>query len=397
MEMRRAAWSLMVLTGLASGCGNSGDRTDRDDDVTPDELVESVVAADQTVDPANRVVIASVVSKGMGWLVVHSETGGGAPGAAFGHAGLTHGTHNDVEVLLDRVVDDGERLLAVLHTDAGAIGTYEFPGADAIAQDDAGATIMDDFIASLPPAPTFENTLVVQDQTQSAFSTQVAIASASAAAPSWIAVYDDASGGPGSLLGRVPLGPSSVTNLVVTLARPVAAAETLWARLHVDAGTAGLFEPSTADVVATGLAGPLAASFVATPASGVPAVRIHVTGSSGTGYSVVAVSPSAFGAAVLGGATGEDVTLTLTKGWRYEVQNATTSGHPFELITAGTSDVVLLSQSAAGSLESDAATAWSEGTSSARFTVSTALAAAANGYRCAIHTATMRGTILIVD
>ncbi len=76
-----------------------------------------------------RLVIAKVVSKGPGWIVIHTQAGG-KPGPVIGYSAVRDGVNLNVVVVVDtkKVTDN---LYAMLHTDAGAVGVYEFPGADA--------------------------------------------------------------------------------------------------------------------------------------------------------------------------------------------------------------------------------------------------------------------------
>ena len=69
-----------------------------------------------------------VVSNGPGWLVVHAQKDG-KTGPDIGHAALVDGLNKDVVVKLDPSGVTNV-LYAMLHTDAGVVGTYEFPGAD---------------------------------------------------------------------------------------------------------------------------------------------------------------------------------------------------------------------------------------------------------------------------
>lgn len=92
-----------------------------------------VTVMDQSVD-GGQLTIAEVDSPGSGWLVVHVQTDG-KPGAVLGYAPVKAGVNTNVIVK----VDDSEAtpvLYAMLHTDAGQIGVYEFPGADAPVQVD---------------------------------------------------------------------------------------------------------------------------------------------------------------------------------------------------------------------------------------------------------------------
>jgi heme/copper-type cytochrome/quinol oxidase subunit 2 len=76
-----------------------------------------------------RVVISKVVSSGPGWLVVHVQADG-KPGPVIGYSAVRSGANLNVVVPVDakRVTD---KLYAMLHTDAGTVGMYEFPGPDA--------------------------------------------------------------------------------------------------------------------------------------------------------------------------------------------------------------------------------------------------------------------------
>jgi plastocyanin len=87
----------------------------------------SVSVSDQTVADS-RVTIAEVVSSGPGWLVIHLNAGG-KPGAVIGYAAVKDGVNRNVVVEVDSKQATGG-LFAMLHTDAGTVGTYEFPGPD---------------------------------------------------------------------------------------------------------------------------------------------------------------------------------------------------------------------------------------------------------------------------
>ena len=88
----------------------------------------SVTVADQPITN-DTVAIADVFSAGPGWIVIHADKSG-SPGPVLGHAAVKDGDNKDVVVTL---AAEGRTptLYAMLHTDAGTAGTYEFPGADA--------------------------------------------------------------------------------------------------------------------------------------------------------------------------------------------------------------------------------------------------------------------------
>ncbi len=92
-----------------------------------------VTVTDQSVD-GGQLTIAEVDSTGPGWLVIHVQTDG-KPGAVLGYTPVKAGVNTNVIVK----VDDSEAtpvLYAMLHADAGKVGVYEFPGADAPVQVD---------------------------------------------------------------------------------------------------------------------------------------------------------------------------------------------------------------------------------------------------------------------
>ncbi len=62
-----------------------------------------------------------------GWIVIHAGDGGkNVIGNAYVHAGA-----NDNILVPVKVAGITDSISAMLHVDAGKIGTYEFPGPDA--------------------------------------------------------------------------------------------------------------------------------------------------------------------------------------------------------------------------------------------------------------------------
>jgi len=91
------------------------------------------------------------------------------------------------------------------------------------------------------------------------------------------------------------------------------------------------------------------------------------------------------------GPTGEEnPTLTLSVGTRYEIENGGWSSHPLAFRAADGSP--LLSQSASGAYEDDAAVDWVDDDETLAFTVTEELAAEFGYYICAVHS-TMRGDL----
>jgi len=87
----------------------------------------SVIVSDQTVQDGT-VTIDSVVTVNSGWIVIHNSVSG-KPGPIVGYATVNEGKNDNVVVRIDAEKATAD-LFAMLHIDAGVMGTYEFPGND---------------------------------------------------------------------------------------------------------------------------------------------------------------------------------------------------------------------------------------------------------------------------
>jgi hypothetical protein len=380
--------SVLALALALGGCGGSNSTTPQPD--------ASISAQEQTANPANHVVVTEVVALSAGWLVIH-ESDGATFGPVIGHAAAPKGTSHNLAVTLSRDVIEGETLYAMLHVDAGQAGVFEFPGVDVPATDRSNDIVMRAFVVHLPGVITAS--ITAANQTLSQLSTVVTVSAATSDGPGWAVIHESVSGAPGAILGHAHLNSGPSANVVVTLDRPAVGGEELIAMLHVDAGAVGTFEFPGVDIPAVdGQSQTIMQAFTVSVASGTPAVRLHVTNVGFSAWSVSSVEPAAFAGIVSG---GDNPTLTLRSGWRYEIDNPVRDMHPFELLHMGAgpgSDVVLLSEATTGSMEGDAGIAWTDQAGAlnlSRFTVSPSLAAQLTGYRCGIHTSTMRGPIAV--
>ena len=224
-------------------------KDDKDAVVTPSftvtvsgQLTPSVTVADQTADPANEVVVAAVVSAGRGFIVIH-EAAAGSPGPVIGNASVSNGTSSDVKVTLDRDAVDGETLYAMLHTDDGAVGTYEFDGMnglDAPVMDGMGNVITPSFVVStniVIPAVEVDNQLML------GATDRVVVRLVTSDGGGFIVIHeDDGMGGFGAVLGNTAVSHGNNADVAVTLSRDVRHDETLYAMLHTDTGVIGTYE-----------------------------------------------------------------------------------------------------------------------------------------------------------
>ncbi|NPV08128.1 MAG: hypothetical protein HPY83_09215 [Anaerolineae bacterium] len=91
------------------------------------QVTPSVTVVDQPIVDGT-VTVASVVSDGPGWIVIHRQEGDSF-GALIGFAPVQDGENTDVVVEID-VAQATETLYAMLHADTGTEGQFEFPGGD---------------------------------------------------------------------------------------------------------------------------------------------------------------------------------------------------------------------------------------------------------------------------
>lgn len=136
-----AAGLLLILALLVVACGPAAEPAveptaaptsapaPSDTPAAETMITPSVTVADQEI-VEDKVTIAQVVSDGPGWLVVHAQADG-KPGPILGYSPVASGANPGVAVAID-ASGATETLYAMLHTDAGEIGTWEFPnGPDA--------------------------------------------------------------------------------------------------------------------------------------------------------------------------------------------------------------------------------------------------------------------------
>lgn len=146
---RPAAISALVLILALAACSTAAPATDTPPPAVtampepaptdtlipaPTDTAEPMGTADPSVTVMDQpltegsVTVAEAVSDGPGWLVIHAQQDD-RPGPVLGYRPLQDGANEDVIVELDLTGITGV-LYAMLHTDAGQAGTYEFPGPD---------------------------------------------------------------------------------------------------------------------------------------------------------------------------------------------------------------------------------------------------------------------------
>jgi hypothetical protein len=100
--------------------------------------VDHVRVEDQKLADDGTFTVPYVLATKDGWIVIHAND---ATATVLGHAPVKAGLNEGVKVKIDDPSKITPKVSAMLHIDAGTIGTYEFPGPDAPVKDSAGQII----------------------------------------------------------------------------------------------------------------------------------------------------------------------------------------------------------------------------------------------------------------
>jgi len=191
------------------------------------QMTPSVTVSDQAI-LKGTVTIEKVVSNGPGWIVIHTQKDG-KPGPIIGYAAVNDGENDNVVVQIDATAATAT-LYAMLHTDAGQVGMYEFPG------DDVPVKVGDKVVT-----PPFRVTVGVGVADQPISGGTVTVARVFSDGPGWIVIHTQKDGKPGPIIGHAAVSDGENDDVVVQVDAS-AATDTLYAMLHTDAGQAGTYE-----------------------------------------------------------------------------------------------------------------------------------------------------------
>lgn len=169
-------------------------------------------------------------------MVIHATTEG-AP--VIGYAPLKAGLNKNIQVEVDMAMYTTGGLLAMLHADAGAVGTYEFPGADVPLRDADGQIIAPRFSTYINVNVADQQLVTVGD------ATYVIVESISAVQDGWMVIHATSEGAPVIGAQFVPMG---VHRRIIVRIDAAMVTDALLAMLHVDEGTRGVYEFPGADV-----------------------------------------------------------------------------------------------------------------------------------------------------
>jgi hypothetical protein len=227
--------------------------------------IAAIYAYDQQAQN-NTVVVASAIIEKAGWMVIHADDNG-KPGPVLGYAPVLGGTNAPVRVQLTTPPTSGT-VWPMLHTDDGAIGTYEFgtvANADGPIQLNGATATKPIALGDAPTLLLADGTKLADSQSQQTGTPDAMVNSGAqtlqadgsngganftveqvvSPVAGFIDVHSDAGNHPGASLGVVPVQPGQNTNLAVTLMpmpempmiTPV-----LWPMLHADTNGNGQYE-----------------------------------------------------------------------------------------------------------------------------------------------------------
>ncbi len=199
-----------------------------------DDMMTPSVAVSDQVSLNGHVVIDEVMSDGVGFIVIHADNEG-APSTVIGFRAINDGMSANVAVPID-TTQATTTLYAMLHTDTGVVGEYEFgtvEGAD-------GPVAVDGAVVT----PAF-NVEVVRAYDQMSMDNTVNIASIATAQDGFIVIHSDNGGAPGPVLGVAPVTAGMNSDVVVELEGDIT--NVVFPMLHVDTGVAGEYEFGTVE------------------------------------------------------------------------------------------------------------------------------------------------------
>ncbi|WP_224999722.1 hypothetical protein [Cesiribacter sp. SM1] len=224
--------SLLASISFLAACEND----EAEMPVMPDGPTGSLQVNDQLLS-SNKIIVPAITMSKTGWVVVHKSTADGGPvvpAIISVPKQLMTGTSSNVEIMLkdEVMLEDGETLWVMLHTDDGVMGSYEFDG-----QNGLDGPIMEGDMIVMESIEAGSPMIVAEDQ--AVMNGMVTIAEVNAAVDGWLVIHNDnGSGQPiiPEIIGKTWVEAGSSSNVMVALDEGVMlqAGQKLFPMLHVD-------------------------------------------------------------------------------------------------------------------------------------------------------------------
>lgn len=249
----------------------------------------AAIEAEAQVGATDSVVIDRVVAPTPAFVVIHTEGPDGEAGKRIGFTSIPAGESREVRVKLKKGVPLTKNLLASIHIDRGKPGEFEYnmknpdpwpdkpffmdgmdvvtkvkiaeggstgdmgsekdepakgdmdeaEGAKKLARGDAAKTEVDE---KMTDSDTAKGEVAIEADPQPVRGASVTIAVVMAPADAWVVVHEDDNGSLGRRVGVTKVRAGENRNVVVQIDPTVAYSGTLFAVVHADTDTAGLFQ-----------------------------------------------------------------------------------------------------------------------------------------------------------
>ncbi len=195
----------------------------------PTPAVPIINVADQALTDEGDLQIASVVTPADGWVVLYAMNDGEL-GEVLGHTAVATGINQNLELTIDPQLAT-PTLVAMLHSDAGESGEFEFPDGPDLPLEWESAQIATTFALDFQlsePAIEVAAQAVGEDGV-------IQVADVLLPQDGWLAIHAQADGRMGELLGVVSLTAGRHEGVAVTIPWRDGT-PTLYAALYADAG-----------------------------------------------------------------------------------------------------------------------------------------------------------------
>jgi len=234
---KRPLVMLSLAAAILTSCNNNDEPQKQS--TTPTGML---TVSDQTISQ-NMINVGNVTLNEDGWVVVHASNSDGSapmvPDIISEPLMVKAGSNDNLSVTISDVsnLKDGDKVWVMLHTDDGAMGSYEFDGSsglDAPIMDASGQIVMTPITISSPKI-TSEDQIVNENM--------ITISEVKAAVDGWLVIHgDDGSGKPGAVLGETMVKSGMNTDVMVDLGKATfAGGEKLFPMLHVDSPADGKY------------------------------------------------------------------------------------------------------------------------------------------------------------
>lgn len=190
----------------------------------------TISVENQEITEDGLVVIASVVSKGPGWIVLYDDEAG-EPGQMMGYLPVEPGTSENLSIAINWR-EATPTLYAALYEDAGQEAVFEVPETDELVML-SSAPLLVAFDVGLPPDVFVLNQPVVNDT--------IVVERAISRGPGWLVVYGDDEGQTGNIIGFALLEDGINEQIEVEILTSEVSA-VLHIVIHEDDGTLGEFD-----------------------------------------------------------------------------------------------------------------------------------------------------------